>query len=68
MLVDTNEASLALHRSLGFSQVGHFDNAGYKLGAWRGILWMVKRIGTLSEEPKTPLPLSEALSQMPEYR
>lgn len=68
VLVDTNEASLALHRSLGFSQVGHFDNAGYKLGAWRGILWMVKRIGTLSEEPKTPLPLSEALSQMPEYR
>lgn len=51
VLVDTNEASVAFHRSLGFEEVGHFENAGYKLGAWRGITWMVKEIGSSEGEP-----------------
>ncbi len=59
VLVDNNEASIGLHKSLRFSEVGHFKNAGYKLGAWRGILWMVKEIGKPDEEPKKPLLLSE---------
>ena len=61
VLVDTNEASIALHKSLGFSEVGHFENAGFKLGAWRGIRWMVKQIGTFEGEPEKPLKLSEVL-------
>lgn len=59
VLVDTNEASLEFHKSLGFSEVGHFENAGFKLGEWRGIRWLVKRIGTSEGEPKKPLKLSE---------
>lgn len=59
VLVDTNIESLEFHKSLGFSEVGHFENAGYKLGAWRGIRWMVKQIGTNEGEPKKPLKLSE---------
>ena len=62
VLVDNNEASIGLHKSLGFSEVGHFDNAGYKMGAWRGILWMVKEISITDEEPKRPLLLSELKS------
>ena len=65
VLVDNNEASIALHKSLGFTEVGHFENAGYKLGAWRGILWMVKEIGEGSGEPKKPLPLSEVKQELP---
>lgn len=61
VLVDTNEASFALHRSLGFSEAGHFENAGFKLGAWRGIRWMVKQIGTLEASPQKPLKLSEVI-------
>ena len=58
VLVDTNEASIRLHEKLGFTQVGHFENAGYKSGKWRGIVWMVKQIGRSEVEPERPLPLS----------
>ncbi len=61
VLVDTNEVSFAFHKSLGFEEVGHFANAGFKLGAWRGITWMVKEIGTFANEPQTPLKLSQVL-------
>ena len=63
VLVDTNEASLEFHKSLGFIEVGHFENAGYKLGAWRGIRWLVKQIGSAGGEPQTPLKLSEVISE-----
>ncbi|MGN0682124.1 MAG: GNAT family N-acetyltransferase [Oscillospiraceae bacterium] len=63
VIVDTNEASLAFHKSLGFIEVGHFENAGFKLGAWRGIRWLVKQIGTDNGEPKTPLGLSEVIGE-----
>ena len=61
VLVDTNEASIRLHQSLGFKEVGHFENAGFKLGKWRGILWMVKEIGESKGEPHTPLKLNEVI-------
>ena len=54
VLVDNNEASLAFHKSLGFTEVGHLVNAGYKLGDWRGIIFMVKQVGDISAEPHKP--------------
>ena len=63
VIVDTNEASLEFHKSLGFREVGHFENAGFKLGAWRGIRWLVKQIGTDDGEPKKPLRLSEVIGE-----
>ncbi|MEO0441022.1 MAG: N-acetyltransferase family protein [Pseudomonadota bacterium] len=35
-----NEASLALHRSVGFSSVGVYREVGWKMGAWRDVEWM----------------------------
>lgn len=61
VIVDTNEESLEFHKSLGFREVGHFENAGYKLGAWRGIRWLVKQIGSNDGEPQTPRRLSEVI-------
>ena len=61
VLVDTNQPSIELHKSLGFVEVGHFDNAGFKLGSWRGIVWMTKQIGKMEEAPKDPLPLAKVL-------
>ncbi|MER5671207.1 GNAT family N-acetyltransferase [Pseudonocardia alni] len=34
-----NEASAALHRALGFGEVGTFRGVGWKHGAWRDVTW-----------------------------
>lgn len=61
VLVDTNEASIRLHESLGFKEVGHFDNAGYKSGKWLGIIWMQKFIGDSNINVKAPIPFKDWL-------
>ncbi len=60
VIVDTNEASIALHRALGFETAGHFENAGYKLGKWRGIVWMKKALDESNGEPEEPKPFQAA--------
>ncbi len=35
-----NDASMALHRALGFSLVGTFQRAGWKFSAWHDISWL----------------------------
>jgi len=39
-----NEVSIELHKSLGFSEVGTFHNAGYKLGKWHDVIWFEKAL------------------------
>lgn len=34
-----NDASVALHESLGFTPIGVYPAVGYKLGAWRDVGW-----------------------------
>jgi len=34
-----NDASVALHKSVGFTAIGSFPNVGYKLGAWHDVSW-----------------------------
>ena len=38
VIVDTNDASIALHQTLGFTQVGHFEHAVFKNGKWKAIV------------------------------
>lgn len=44
-----NEASVALHQSLGFEPVGVFRRAGWKFDAWHDVAWF-QRI--LRDEPR----------------
>jgi L-amino acid N-acyltransferase YncA len=39
-----NDASVGLHRALGFEDVGVFREVGYKLGAWHDVRWMQRTI------------------------
>jgi L-amino acid N-acyltransferase YncA len=39
-----NEASVGLHRALGFEEVGTFRHVGWKLGAWRDVAWMERPV------------------------
>ena len=49
VITDDNEPSIAFHKALGFEQVGHFTEIGYKFGKWKGIVWYRKQIGSLDE-------------------
>lgn len=61
VVVDTNTESIALHEKLGFTEVGHFKKAGYKLGKWLGIVWLQKQIGNLN--PAEPIPFEKFQSE-----
>ncbi|MDR3037125.1 MAG: GNAT family N-acetyltransferase [Coriobacteriales bacterium] len=39
-----NEASVALHKHFGFKELAVHPADGYKMGAWRDVLWMLYRI------------------------
>jgi phosphinothricin acetyltransferase len=39
-----NKASIALHRHFGFRELAVHQADGYKMGAWRDVLWMLYRI------------------------
>lgn len=39
-----NDASAALHRSVGFEPIGVFHRVGYKFGAWHDVAWAQRRL------------------------
>lgn len=39
-----NDASLALHRRLGFREIGIFEEVGRKHGRWWSVLWMERAV------------------------
>jgi L-amino acid N-acyltransferase YncA len=46
-----NEASVGLHRALGFETVGTYRRIGWKHGAWRDVLWMQRPLGDDADGP-----------------
>ncbi len=52
-----NDASVALHRAVGFMPVGVFHEAGYKLGAWHDVGWYERAIGEAKPAQVEPSPL-----------
>jgi phosphinothricin acetyltransferase len=53
-----NEASVALHRSVGFEPVGTYRRIGWKAGAWRDVSWWQLRLGPDDDDgpPAAPGP------------
>jgi L-amino acid N-acyltransferase YncA len=49
-----NEASVGLHRALGFEPVGTYRRVGYKHGAWHDVAWAQLSIGSAEEPPAEP--------------
>lgn len=50
-----NEASVALHRALGFEPVGVYRAVGYKFGTWHDVAWFSLRLGDQPVPPPEPL-------------
>ena len=52
-----NNASIALHESVGFKRIATYHEVGYKMGAWRDTGWWECRVGDATPNPSPPLPL-----------
>lgn len=44
VVVVPNDASVALHRAVGFEPVGVFKRGGHKFGAWHDVMWLQRSI------------------------
>ncbi len=54
-----NEASVGLHRAMGFEPIGVYHGAGYKLGAWHDVIWLEKLLQTRPPHPAEPIPAAQ---------
>jgi L-amino acid N-acyltransferase YncA len=50
-----NDASVGLHRALGFEPVGTFRRIGFKHGAWHDVAWVQRALGEDSDPPAEPI-------------
>ena len=57
-ITQPNVASVALHESLGFTPVGLFHNAGFKLGRWHDVGWWECSLAEPAPDPAPPRPFS----------
>ncbi len=55
-----NDASIALHRAVGFTHVGTYREIGYKNGAWRDTSWWQMQLAGPDAAPHEPLPVIQA--------
>ena len=49
-----NEASVALHRTIGFEPVGTYRHIGFKHGRWHDVAWMQLELGGGGDPPREP--------------
>jgi phosphinothricin acetyltransferase len=59
-----NDASIALHESLGFEKIAHLKSIGFKLGAWHDTTWWQKRLAPPPVRPAPPRPLAECAREI----
>ena len=57
VVVVPNDASVALHRAVGFEAVGVFKRGGHKFGAWYDVMWLQRPLRTSPpDEDRGPAP------------
>ncbi len=49
-----NPASVQLHASLGFEEIGVYKKIGFKFGRWHDVVWLIKYINGHVENPPVP--------------
>jgi L-amino acid N-acyltransferase YncA len=49
-----NEASVGLHRAMGFEPVGTYRRIGYKHGAWHDVAWTQLMLASGEGQPREP--------------
>lgn len=56
-----NEASVGLHRAVGFTSVGVYHGVGYKTGEWHDVGWFERPLAARVIDPRPPKPLPELI-------
>lgn len=56
-----NTASFALHKAMGFREVGIYHDVGYKFGKWHDTIWLERALAEHIADPPEPLALSALL-------
>lgn len=46
-----NEASVGLHRTLGFEEAGRYRRIGFKHGSWHDVAWVQRPLGSEADPP-----------------
>ena len=54
-----NDASVGLHRAMGFEPVGTYREVGYKLGAWLDVQWWTRPLADVGTPPAEPIPVGD---------
>ncbi|MFC0105042.1 GNAT family N-acetyltransferase [Kibdelosporangium aridum] len=49
-----NDASVGLHKAMGFEPIGTYKRIGWKLGAWHDVAWVQRSISTGDDPPAQP--------------
>lgn len=62
-IVVPNEASLALHRGVGFALIGTYPDVGYKQGAWRSTQWWARPLAAPQDPPADIRTVSDVFSE-----
>jgi L-amino acid N-acyltransferase YncA len=52
-----NDASIAVHRAVGFEPVGVYRRVGWKAGKWYDVAWFARDIGHEDGDKKPPEPI-----------
>ena len=56
LITAENTGSIAFHEKCGYTQVGFFQNCGFKHGRWCSLVWMEKRIKIVTSPSAFPKP------------
>jgi L-amino acid N-acyltransferase YncA len=49
-----NDASVGLHRAMGFEEIGIYRRIGFKHGAWHDVAWTQRALGNGEDPPAEP--------------
>lgn len=60
-----NDASVALHRAVGFEPIGVYREVGFKHGGWLDVQWWSRPLAAATTMPAEPIPLADLRSQLP---
>jgi len=54
-----NPQSISFHRKMGFEMAYIQKNAGYKLGRWHDLAWMIRQLNPSDDAPEAFIPFRE---------